>query len=200
MPPPAGPRCPGTLPGCPAGDSCPLVARPGRERSPLPSGTFPGSAPGQGSRGAGAGPLLGSRRSCPCARRGCVLQTHAMRWQEAAFPKFFRVFGENDALWCSDDALRHTVGFLGCSAQGQELQSVMLMAPFPLSTVCDSAVLGCRGCFSSPGALMRQDKAGELQTDAPSDELCRCCAPPEASSWAGLSAGCFLVDVTVTNK
>lgn len=68
-----------------------------------------------------------------------------MRWQQAASPKFFRVFGERDAVCCcSDSALGHTVGFSAWSEQGQELRSVMLVGPFPLGAVCGSAVSGCR--------------------------------------------------------
>lgn len=157
MPLPAGPRGPGALPGCPEGDPRPLAARRGRQRSPLPSGMFPASAPARESRAAGAGPFLRSRRSRPCRPRGRVLQTHAMRWQQAAAPEFFRVFGEVDALCCcSDNALGRTVGSLGCFARRRELQSVNPMGPFPLSTGCGS-VWGCRGCSfgKAPGRGQR---------------------------------------------
>lgn len=90
VPLPAGPRGPGALLGCPVGDPRALAARPGGHRSPFPSGTFPASALAQESHGGGPGPFFSSRRSCPCRPRGRVLQTHAMRWQQAAAPKFLR--------------------------------------------------------------------------------------------------------------
>lgn len=124
-----GPRRPARVsrgrflsPGSPAGQGV-LAA---------PFGNVARSCPQPRSRSCAPCPALGA--PVPAARRGRAGHTHAMRWQEAASPKFFRVFDEKGAFCCcSDSALRHTVGFLGYSARGQELQSVTLMGPLPLS-------------------------------------------------------------------
>lgn len=73
-----------------------------RERSQLLPGASRAAEPGPGRSSALGAPL-----------RARVLQTHAMRWLEAASLKFFRVFGEKEALCCCpDNALRHIVRFL----------------------------------------------------------------------------------------
>lgn len=53
-----------------------------------------------------------------------------------------------------DSTRRHRVGFLGCSVQGQELDSMILVGPFQLSLFCDfenaQKCLWHSSCFQSP--------------------------------------------------